>query len=92
MANSIGVIGGKALESYLFSSGLNVKQSEVKKVFIGDWNSSNSVQIQFPSAEIVQDVHSILQDSTIDTVIVSGEELKIAGEAMNAGKSVRIIW
>jgi predicted dehydrogenase len=63
----------------------------IKKVLA---NASHSSAAYYPDAEFVQDKNAILQDGSIDLVIISSpgkEGMSIVTEALEAGKSVRIL-
>ena len=65
----------------------------LKKVFVGD-SSDSWVKQQFPEAEIVNDIQSILHDDKIDLVIMptkQSEELKLVAEVLQTGKNIRIV-
>lgn len=54
----------------------------------------NSVSREFPGAQLVDDVKSIINDSSIDLILVSKPnqtDIDMVGEAIQAGKNVRII-
>ena len=56
--------------------------------------AGDSALLQYPQAQLVDNINSIIHDSDIDLILVSGpkqKDLNIVGEAMNAGKNVRII-
>ena len=65
----------------------------LKKVFVGD-ESDSWVKQMFPEAEIVKDVHSIINDEKIDLVIMptkQSEELKLVAKVLQTGKNIRIV-
>ncbi len=54
----------------------------------------NTVLKEFPEAQLVDDVKSIINDSSIDLILVSKPtqaDIDMVGEAIQAGKNVRII-
>ena len=66
----------------------------VKKVMAPNKISGDIAMSQFPEAQLVDDVNCIIQDSAIDLVLVSKpkqSDMNIVGEAVKAGKNVRII-
>lgn len=65
----------------------------LKKIFTAG-EPGHVVRSQYPDAEIVEDTHSIIKDSSIDLVIISsatGPDLSLAGEVLRSGKSLRIM-
>jgi hypothetical protein len=63
----------------------------IKKILVKGNVVSND---KFPHAEIVQDSNAIINDGSIDLVIVCSpneEGMNLVTEALNAGKSVRIL-
>ena len=57
-------------------------------------NAANRNKEYFPQAEMVQDTFSIINDETIELVIVSrpGEaDLNLVAQAIEAGKQVRVL-
>jgi len=66
----------------------------VKKVMTANKISGDIARSQFPEAQLVDDIKCIIQDSAIDLIIVSKpkqEDMNMVGEAVKAGKNVRII-
>lgn len=66
----------------------------VKKIKTTNKAAGNSALLQYPEAQLVNDINSIIHDSDIDLILVSKpgqEDLNMVGEAVNAGKNVRII-
>ena len=66
----------------------------LKKIFAADIASAGIAKSQYPKAEIVDDVKSILEDSGIELVIVSANNAKdteVMQHILQAGKKVRII-
>jgi hypothetical protein len=76
-------------------AGLSInKDYNLKKIFIDKNVSHNWVKEQFPQTEIVNDNESIIHDSDIDLIILSGsqkEELHLVAEILNTGKNLRIV-
>jgi predicted dehydrogenase len=66
----------------------------VKKIMAPNKVSGDIARSQFPEAQLVDDIKSILQDSAIDLILVSKPkqaDMNLIGEAVKAGKNVRII-
>lgn len=66
----------------------------VKKAYVTDKTSAGIVKSQCPKAEIVEDKHAILNDQSIDFILVispQSSDLIFIGEAIQAGKQVRIM-
>ena len=66
----------------------------VKKIMTANKVSGNIAMSQFPEAQLVDDIKSIIQDSAIDLILVSNPrqaDMEMVGEAVKAGKNVRII-
>lgn len=88
---NIGVIGCQLSEEFFTASRIDDQKFHLKKVFFGDQLIPGSIQIDYPTSEIVSDVQSITSDASIDLVIVSSGHLKYARQSMDAGKPTRII-
>lgn len=66
----------------------------VSKILVADTSAAQMVHKQYPNTELVFDKASILNDNTIDMVILSEPnetELFMVGEILQAGKQVRIL-
>ncbi|MEP7144727.1 MAG: hypothetical protein ABI707_17725 [Ferruginibacter sp.] len=66
----------------------------VKKIMTVNKISGDIATAQFPEAELVDDIDAIIQDSAIDLILVSKPkrgDMDMVGEAVKAGKNVRII-
>ncbi len=66
----------------------------VKKIMATNKIAGDSALVQYPGAQLVEDINSIINDAEIDLILVSGskqKDINIIGEAVNAGKNVRII-
>lgn len=66
----------------------------VKKIRTTNKVARESALEEYPGAELVEDIRAIISDSDIELILVSSpkqEDLAIIGEAVNAGKNVRII-
>ncbi len=66
----------------------------VKKILTSNKVPEDIIQSQFPEAQLVHDLNSIIQDSSIDLILVSKPtrtDIDMVGEAIQAGKNVRII-
>jgi predicted dehydrogenase len=65
----------------------------VRKVYTRINSSEENVKAMFPQAELVNDTQSIFQDNGIELVIFfnpATADMHIVGEAIHAGKHVRI--
>lgn len=65
----------------------------LKKVLIKQYTGDHSKEY-YPNAEIVEDKSSIMNDHSIELVIVSGagdSDLNLVAEAIGAGKQVRVL-
>lgn len=65
----------------------------LKKVLIPDVSPEVSRQ-HYPHAEIVQDKRAIMEDSSIDLIVISGaanSDLDLVAEVLQAGKHVRLV-
>jgi len=66
----------------------------LKKVLLKGDVSADAARREFPDAEIVTDKKDILQDDSIDLVIVASpreRDMGLVSEVIKAGKHVRII-
>jgi hypothetical protein len=66
----------------------------VKKIMAPNKVSGDIAMSQFPEAQLVDDIKYIIQDSAIDLILVSKpkeSDMNLVGEAVKAGKNVRII-
>ena len=76
------------------TSNNNLEGYTVKKIMTTNNIPDDIALSQFPEAQLVDDIKCIIQDSAIDLILVSKPkqtDLSIIGEAVQAGKSVRII-
>ncbi|MEO5889069.1 MAG: Gfo/Idh/MocA family oxidoreductase [Ferruginibacter sp.] len=83
------------LQQPLYISPVSLLQGyEIKKVLSTEGANEDNIKSRYPLAEIVGNTRDILDDSSIDLVIVSGpshEDMSLVGEALQAGKQIRII-
>jgi hypothetical protein len=66
----------------------------ITKAYVTDKTSAGLVQIKCPQAEIVADKAAILEDTSIDFILVlspQAADMTFIGEALQAGKQVRIM-
>lgn len=66
----------------------------VRKIMTNNKVAGDSALLQYPGVQLVDDINAIIHDTDIDLILVSKprqEDLSIVGEAVNAGKNVRII-
>lgn len=66
----------------------------LKKVLAKRTITERMAKEQYPKSEIVQSKHAIINDKSIELVIVSSpakEDLSLVGEVLESGKQVRIV-
>ncbi len=66
----------------------------VKKIMINNKVTGDSAASQYPGAQLVDDISAIINDAAIELILVSNPkqaDLNMIGEAVQAGKNVRII-
>jgi predicted dehydrogenase len=66
----------------------------ITKAYVSDKSSAGIIQMKCPQAEIVADKSAILEDKTIDFILVlspKADDMNFIGEALQAGKQVRIM-
>jgi len=76
------------------TSGNNPDGYIVKKIMTANKVSGDIARSQFPEAQLVSDIKCIIQDPAIDLILVSKPkqaDMDLVGEAVRAGKNVRII-
>ena len=92
---NIGLIECGTLQKPLYLSPVSVMHGyAVKKVLTTDVTDKTGAKTRYPEAEMVETAREILDDSSIDLVIVSGpsnDDMAVVGEALQAGKQIRII-
>ncbi|MBC7688951.1 MAG: hypothetical protein H7211_12325 [Aquabacterium sp.] len=92
---NIGLIECGTAQKPLFISPLSSLEGySIKKILSTSDTSETNIKSRYPSAEIVNNARAILDDSSIDLVIVSRpsqNDMVIVGEAIQAGKQIRII-
>ena len=92
---NIGLIECGAAQKALYISPLSIKEGySIKKVLSANNLTESKIKSKYPSAEIVDNTRSIMDDSSIDLVIVSrpsADDMGMLGEAIQAGKQIRII-
>ncbi|MFT3823019.1 MAG: Gfo/Idh/MocA family oxidoreductase [Chitinophagaceae bacterium] len=67
---------------------------QLKKILLKGDVSIDTAKLEYPQAEIVTDKQDILQDKSIELVIVSSPadaDMSLVGEVLKAGKHVRIV-
>jgi len=68
---------------------MEFERHSLKKIYTA--GNPGNVKFHYPEAEIVEDTHSIIQDSSIDVVIISsatGDDLGFIGDAIKSGKNL----
>jgi predicted dehydrogenase len=92
---NVGAIGtGSMEEVFLASRADELEQYNLKKILITDKMAADMARKKYPQTEIVDSVKEIVNDPTIDLVILLGEKSNdkpLVEEVMQAGKNVRII-
>lgn len=92
---NIGLIECGSLQKPLYISPLSILEGySIKKVLSTMDTNEMNIKSRYPLAEIVDNTRNILDDSSIELVIVSDpshEDMGIVGEALQAGKQIRII-
>ena len=81
-------------ESFIKDRIGNTKDYYFKKILIKDKTYAALTQSQYPKAELVEDIEAIIQDDTIELVLVTasaGNNKDIIGQVLQNGKHVRII-
>lgn len=67
---------------------------QLKKVHIKQEKLNSRTQEYYPNAEVVENIHSIFADKSIELVIVSRPaeaDLNLVAAAIEAGKQVRVL-
>jgi predicted dehydrogenase len=91
---NIGVIGRGAIDETLLTPVPGIgEQFNLKKVLITDNSLPEAARLLYPHAEFVSNVDEIVNDSTIDLVIVSSKEehSPLIEDVVKSGKHLRII-
>ena len=94
MANvtNVGLIQCRdSAKPYQLDSNTESNNFHIKKVLV---KMNSSATDHYPDAEFVQDKSAIINDGSIDLVIISSpddEGMNIVTEALEAGKNVRIL-
>lgn len=92
---NIGLIECGSVQKPLYVSPMSILEGySIKKILSTTDTNEINIKSRYPLAEIVETTRDILDDSTIDLVIVSGpshEDMNLVGEALQAGKQIRII-
>jgi len=68
---------------------MELERHSLKKIFTA--GSPGNVKFHYPEAEIVEDTHSIIHDSSIDVIVISGAtagDLGFVGDAIKSGKNL----
>jgi predicted dehydrogenase len=89
---NVALIGSAILEEAIATD--RSVNFHLKKIFAADHESAGMARSQYPNAEIVSDIKSILHDAGIELVIVSANRAKdsmVVQDILQAGKKVRII-
>lgn len=92
---NIGLIECGSLQKPLFISPVSIEEGySIKKILSTTTANETNIKNRYPQAEIVDSTRAILDDHSIDLVIVSGQSeaaMGFVGEAIQAGKQIRII-
>jgi hypothetical protein len=74
-----------------------VEKSEgyvLKKILLSGKSGGESYNNHYPEAEIVQDIHSITEDHSIDLIMLTGavkSNVELYAQVLKAGKNLRIV-
>jgi hypothetical protein len=74
-----------------------VEKSEgyvLKKILLNGKSGGNLYNHYYPEAEIVQDLHAITEDHSIDLVMITGalnSNVALFAEILKSGKNLRIV-
>lgn len=91
---NIGLIECGTIQKPLYISPLGIAGYSIKKVLSTADKNETNIKSKYPMAKIVDSTRDILDDSSIDLVIVSSpshDDMGMVGEAIQAGKQIRII-
>ena len=92
---NIGLIEcGSALKPINISPAIGSHDSVIKKVLLTDSINETHIRLKYPSAEVVDNTNAIINDNSIELVIISNpskEDMRMVGEFIHAGKYIRII-
>lgn len=92
---NIGLIECGSLQKPLFLSPVNMEEGySITKVLSTTNANEINIKSRYPQAEIVDNTRAILDDHSIELVIVSGnnnDAMGFVGEAIQAGKQIRVI-
>ena len=71
----------------------NKQEFRLKKVMVPN-ASAEITRLHYPQSEIVQDKRAIIEDASIDLIVISGaakSDLDLVAEIVQTGKHVRIV-
>lgn len=95
IARNIGLIEcGVAGQNFQLEQMQDLNGYHLKKAFVLDNSTEGIFKSHYPQVEIVDNKKSILDDDTIELVVVSAPsatDMDIVSEFVHAGKHVRII-
>lgn len=80
-------------ETFITESLGNNQGFHLKKVMVPH-ASAELTRLQYPQSEIVQDKRAIIEDESIDLIVISGaanSDLDLVAEVVQTGKHVRIV-
>jgi|SRR4051812_2328893 len=84
---NVGVIGSEMSEEFFqLPASANHQKYHYKKIY----TETGAQARQFPEAELVSDVNEILNDGSIELVIVSPAHINRVSQLIRAGKAVRV--
>jgi hypothetical protein len=66
----------------------------LRKILLSGKSGGSLYHAHYPEAEIVQDLHSITQDNSIDLVLITGalnSNVEVFAEILKTGKNLRIV-
>jgi len=92
---NIGVISSGITDEILLpASKVGEEQFTLKKIYFTDASFAESAKLKYPQAEIVSNANEIVEDSTIDLVILSApddQKSSLMEDVIKSGKHLRVI-
>ena len=89
---NVGLIGSAVLEEAIATE--RSEKFNLKKIFADDKLAAGFAKTQYPQAEIVNNIQSIIEDAGIDLIIMSASSSKdsaVVQHILSTGKKMRII-
>ena len=88
------VCGDSSTKTFNLSSVSRSEGYTLKKVYTKESISEDLAQLIYPQAEIVTDKHALLQDASLDLIVVSApvnSSADLVSEVLRSGKPVRVV-